>query len=194
MSGRTHALVPAAFASVLFHADPLLLLTAALGGLVPDIDEPDSVIGQRLWMLSWWMKYLVGHRTLSHSLLMVIGVGVMGLVLLVPPNLVMAFCLGWGSHLILDGLSGGIFLWWPSKQRWVLGRHPVFGPLDRILLVSGMVVCVLCIAGRVHEEVRHPWTRGVVHASQEDRCISCGSLVRTEEVGEDALRVVMEDR
>ena len=163
MSGRTHALVPAALAAVLFHADPLLLLTAAAGGLIPDLDEPQSVIGQRFWILAWWMKYLCGHRTVSHSLVMVLGLMVMGLLLLIPTPLVVTFGLGWGSHLILDGLSGGILLWWPSKQRWVLGRHPVFGALDRVLMVVGMLVCVLCLLGRVTTEVRHADTQGTGH-------------------------------
>jgi len=35
MSGRTHALVPAAIAATLFNADPALTLTAALAGSGP---------------------------------------------------------------------------------------------------------------------------------------------------------------
>ena len=160
MSGRTHALVPAALAAVLFHADPLLLLTASAGGLIPDLDEPQSVIGQRFWILAWWMKYVCGHRTVSHSLVMVVALMVMGLLLLIPTPVVVAFGLGWGSHLILDALSGGILLWWPSKQRWVLGRHPVFGALDHVLMVVGMLICVLYLLGRVTTEVSHADTPG----------------------------------
>jgi inner membrane protein len=156
MSGRTHALVPAGLASILFNSDPLLTLTAAIAGLVPDIDEPYSVIGQRLWFLAWWIKYLCGHRTVSHSLLGVMVVGVVGLLMLVPSSYVLAMCLGWGSHLILDALSGGIPLWWPSKERWVLGRYPIYGGVDRMLMLGGMLLFLVSFWMRVESEVTHP--------------------------------------
>jgi len=154
MSGRTHALVPAAMAATLFQADPLLTLTAAAAGPAPDVDEPWSVIGMRLWFLAWWMKYLFGHRTVSHSLLMVVTVAVVSLLALMPIKIVVAVSIGVSSHLILDSMSGGVQLWWPKKERWVLGRYPVYGVMDRALMVGAMVVTVGCVLMRVSEEVR----------------------------------------
>lgn len=156
MSGRTHAIVPAGLASLLFNADPLLILTAALAGLAPDIDEPYSVMGQRFWFLSWWIKYLWGHRTISHSLLMVVMIGVAGLAVLIPPPVVCAICLGWGSHVLLDAASGGVLFWWPSKERWVLGRCPVYGVMDRALLVGGFLLFLVSFWIRVEHEVKTP--------------------------------------
>jgi inner membrane protein len=117
MSGRTHAMVPAAIAASLFNADPLLTLTAALAGLAPDIDEPWSVIGMRLWFLAWWMKYFFGHRTMSHSLVLVVTVATVAILALMPIKMVVAVSIGLASHLVLDGLSGGVQLWWPKKDR-----------------------------------------------------------------------------
>ncbi|MDK2741743.1 MAG: metal-dependent hydrolase [Nitrospira sp. BO4] len=156
MSGRTHAIVPAGLASLLFNADPLLTLTAALAGLAPDIDEPYSVMGQRFWFLSWWIKYLWGHRTISHSLLMVVMIGVAGLVVMIPLPVVCAICLGWGSHVLLDAASGGVMFWWPSKERWVLGRFPVYGVMDRALLVGGFLLFLVSFWIRVEHEVKTP--------------------------------------
>jgi inner membrane protein len=153
MSGRTHALVPAAIAATLFQADPLLTLTAALAGLAPDIDEPWSVIGTRLWFLAWWIKYVFGHRTISHSFMMVGVAAIIGLAAMMPWTFVVAICLGLGSHLVLDALSGGVQLWWPKKERWVLGRYAVYGPLDRVLMVGGMVVTVGLLLVRLGSEV-----------------------------------------
>lgn len=154
MSGRTHAMVPAALGAILFNGDPLLILTAAVAGLAPDIDEPWSVIGMRLWFLAWWMKYIFGHRTISHSLLMVVAGALVGLLALMPTNTVVAVSIGLASHLILDALSGGVQLWWPKKDRWVLGRYPVYGAMDQALLVGAMVVTVGCLLMRVSEESR----------------------------------------
>ena len=154
MSGRTHAMVPAALIATLFNADPVLTLTAAFAGLAPDIDEPWSVIGTRLWFLAWWMKYLFGHRTISHSLLMVVAVVIVGIVALMPIKMVVAVSIGLTSHLILDAFCGGIQLWWPKQDRWVLGRYPVYGTMDQVLLVLAMVVTVGCLLMRVGEEVK----------------------------------------
>ena len=154
MSGRTHAMVPAALAATFFNADPVLTLTAAAAGLAPDIDEPWSVIGMRLWFLAWWMKYVCGHRTVSHSLLMVVTVGIVGILALMPVKMVVAVTIGLGSHVVLDAMSGGVQVWWPKKERWVLARYPVYGRMDQLLLVMAMLVAVGCLLMRVSEEVR----------------------------------------
>lgn len=60
MSGRTHAVVPTGLVAYFSQGDPYLSLAAALGGLLPDVDEPNSVIGQRLWFPAFWMKYCFG--------------------------------------------------------------------------------------------------------------------------------------
>lgn len=154
MSGRTHAMVPAALAAALFNADPVLTLTAAAAGLAPDIDEPWSVIGMRLWFLAWWMKYVFGHRTVSHSLAMVATVAIVGIVAMMQINMVVAVSIGLMSHLVLDAMSGGVHLWWPKKDRWVLGRYPVYGGMDQLLLVVAMMVTVGCLLLRISQEVR----------------------------------------
>jgi len=156
MSGRTHAIVPAGLSALLFNSDPAAVLLAVLGGLAPDIDEPYSVIGQRLWFVAWWMKYVCGHRTISHSFFIVALIGIAGLLVLIPPKLVMAFCLGWTTHILLDAMSGGVQLCWPSTRRWVLGRYPVYGGMDRILLVGGLLVFLVCMWARIERDVGHP--------------------------------------
>lgn len=133
--------------------DPLLTLTAAVAGLAPDIDEPWSVIGMRLWFLAWWMKYVFGHRTVSHSLLMVIVVAIIGIVALTTAKMVVAVSIGLASHLVLDAMSGGVQLWWPRKDRWVLGRYLVYGGMDRALLVGAMAVTVGWFLVRLTTEV-----------------------------------------
>ena len=108
MSGRTHALVPAGLASVVFQGDPLLTLTAALAGFAPDIDEPESVICQLCWLLAWWIKYVFGHRTVSHSLVMVALVALLGFCVALPIPFIVAICVGVLSHVVLDAYSGGV--------------------------------------------------------------------------------------
>ena len=163
MSGRTHAMVPASLAALFFQGDPLLTLTAALAGLAPDIDEPESVIGQRFWMVAWWMKYVFGHRTVSHSLVMVAIVALLGFCVRLPVPVISAMCLGVMCHVVLDAYSGGVYVWWPSKTRWVLGRYPVYGMLDRSLLVVSLLISVGMLLIRIQMEIvdLKPVTAGV---------------------------------
>lgn len=153
MSGRTHAMVPAGLAALLFQGDPLITLTAALSGLAPDIDEPESVIGQRFWMFAWWMKHVFGHRTVSHSFVMVAIVALLGFCVSLPGPIIGAMCLGVLSHVILDAYSGGVYVWWPSKTRWVLGRYSVYGIMDRVLLFLGVLLTVGMLIRRVQMEL-----------------------------------------
>jgi hypothetical protein len=46
------------------------------------------------------MKYCFGYRTISHSLVSVTVLSVCRLVLVLPPGLVAAFCVGWVSHVV----------------------------------------------------------------------------------------------
>jgi inner membrane protein len=153
MSGRTHALVPAGLVSVVFQGDPLVTLTAALAGLAPDIDEPQSVIGQRCWLIAWWIKYVFGHRTVSHSFVMVVLVALLGFCVALPTPIIVALGVGVLSHVVLDAYSGGVMLWWPSKTRWVLGRYRVYGLLDRVLMFSGVVLTIWMLIDRMQREM-----------------------------------------
>ena len=71
-----------------------------------------------------------------------------------PIKIVVAITIGLASHLVLDAMSGGVQLWWPKKDRWVLARYPVYGGVDQLLLVLAMMVTVGSLLMRVSEEVR----------------------------------------
>jgi len=73
----------------------------ALGSLLPDIDEPNSYIGRKLFFISHFLRFLgVQHRTLSHSILF-------SLLFLIPG----IFLIGiYPYNLILIGLGIGVIL------------------------------------------------------------------------------------
>ena len=106
--GRTHCLVPAALAAWLFGPDPTILLISAGTGLLPDIDEPQSTIGYRLFLLAKGFKGLVGHRTYSHSLVGIVTAAALAVIFDLPWIWIEAGLIGWVSHLVLDALSGGV--------------------------------------------------------------------------------------
>ena len=47
---------------------PPELALAALGSLLPDIDEPQSLLGRKLGFIAWPIKLVFGHRGFTHSL------------------------------------------------------------------------------------------------------------------------------
>ncbi len=103
-----------------WHIIPGALLTA----LLPDIDHPGSVIGQRLKWFSVPVARTFGHRGFTHSLLAVIA----AMLLIrakafhpgfIPADVFHAMLIGYLSHLLADMLTpAGIPLFWPCRWRF----------------------------------------------------------------------------
>lgn len=95
---------------------------AALGSLLPDIDEPQSLIGRRLGFIAWPIKLVFGHRGFTHSLAalalaLAALAGAAGAGLLAPA-LAAALWVGYAGHLAGDGLTtSGVPLFWPAQGR-----------------------------------------------------------------------------
>ena len=98
------------------HYSWLTLSCAALGSLLPHaLDRP-------------WLSERVGPQTVTHSLLglMVVGVVLSPWLLARHAALFTAILLGYTSHLLLDAASDrGVLLFYPSRARAVLPRHPL---------------------------------------------------------------------
>ncbi|WP_130834900.1 metal-dependent hydrolase [[Erwinia] mediterraneensis] len=105
-----------------WHLVPATLLTC----LLPDIDHPKSVLGQRLKWLSVPIARAFGHRGFTHSLLAVAA----GLWLLqinipaswpIPADVLQGMTLGYLSHIVADMLTpAGVPLLWPCRWRFRL--------------------------------------------------------------------------
>lgn len=101
------------------------VLAALVSSLLPDLDHPNSVLGQRLRWISIPLSRLTGHRGFTHSLLAVAlciwGLGSDLMAGKVPVAVKDALIIGYLSHLLGDWLTpAGIPLFWPLKQRYRL--------------------------------------------------------------------------
>lgn len=118
MMGVTHSLAAAAVAQMaqsagLLSADAAVMATAVLGGLLPDIDHPGSMIGRRFPPLAL-IAVLLGHRGPTHSMFAAFCILITTYVLGLAPGYALALLLGYASHLALDWLTpSGIPLAWP---------------------------------------------------------------------------------
>lgn len=131
-----------------WHIIPGALLTA----LLPDIDHPKSVLGQRLKWLSSPIARLFGHRGFTHSLL-AIAAGIFFIQTHLPPDWPIptdayhAMIVGYLSHILADMLTpSGVPLLWPCRWRF---RLPILNSqkgnqLERFL-------CLACIGFSLYQ-------------------------------------------
>jgi len=98
---------------------PVILTAAAIGALVPDIDNPHSTIQKYVPGVGKILGHLLTHRGVTHSL---VFAGLLTLVLnmiSLPWNIAIAFIAGIISHLILDTLNPmGVPWLWPLPGRF----------------------------------------------------------------------------
>jgi inner membrane protein len=93
-----------------------------VGSLLPDIDHTKSIIGKLFYPLARWLDRRFGHRTVTHSLLFLIGVTVLTVLLesfLQSPDHNIALILFFSvlSHFILDMVTlQGIPLFYPFRR------------------------------------------------------------------------------
>ncbi|MBL8253070.1 MAG: metal-dependent hydrolase [Candidatus Competibacter sp.] len=125
-----------AFASVLYLGGATLFgykpdwigwLLAAAASLLPDIDLPPSKIGRLLWPISVPLERRFGHRTLTHSLIVLSAVAALAAPLAaIRPQYWGCVVGGYWSHVWIDMLNArGVDLFWPSPVRLVTpgNRH-----------------------------------------------------------------------
>lgn len=145
-----------------WHLVPACVLTC----LLPDIDHPNSVLGQRLKWISRPISRLFGHRGFTHSLLAIIS----GLCLLhwqpsvrlwLPTDSLQGLVLGYLSHIIADMLTpAGVPLFWPCRFRFRLAliRSTKALSIERYF-------CILCIliALFTPSDVAMKWEQPILH-------------------------------
>ncbi len=183
MTGKTHAVAAVTAAAYLgclpnLTTDTLgksatLAAAAFIGGLLPDVDEPKSKMGNMVpygrlgrlalamgccivwhWTQSWrtlaaavffLMLAFIPHRGITHSLyaLSLFYVATRGL----PPLYQDTFLLGYASHLVLDALNPrGIPLFWPWNKHLSIPLVTT-GSLGETVICLSLVGLLLVKAG-----------------------------------------------
>lgn len=127
-----------------WHIIPAALSTS----LLPDIDHPRSLLGQRLRWIAIPISRVFGHRGFTHSLLAIIG-GVFLLnsditvTWLIPSDVMHAMVIGYLSHLLADMLTpAGVPLLWPCRYRF---RLPLLRPQKNNQLERMFCLCMVAL-------------------------------------------------
>ena len=119
---------------------------AMIGGLMPDVDHPESSLGRRAPLLSLPLSALFGHRGATHSMfaigLLAAGLQVAALVWPVIAPAALGLIIGYVSHVLADVLTpSGVPLMWPSPQRWrvpLVRTGSVFERLFALAVLGGL--------------------------------------------------------
>lgn len=127
MNGASHLIGGVTAGLVLGIANPAELAVVAVASLLPDIDRKNSLLGRFIPILPNVLEKGVGKRTITHSI--AFGVMIASLLHMAAPGMALPFLIGYGSHLLLDVVTGRIALFWPFPLKLgvpLFGISPVF--------------------------------------------------------------------
>ena len=119
---------------------------AILGALLPDLDTPQSALGRLLPFISIPLERRWGHRTVTHSLLAVAGLALLGLPLwgYYRGSVYAALLLGYASHLLADGATkSGVPLFYPHPLQCVLPGNARYRVTTGSLAERGLLLALL---------------------------------------------------
>src|SRR5258708_3686605 len=90
----------------------------AISSLLPDIDTAASTVGRIVPFLATRLERKFGHRTLTHSIIFVLSLGLLSLPLYaLNPSLYACFIVGYATHPFLDTMTvNGVKLFYPFSS------------------------------------------------------------------------------
>ena len=134
-----------------YRPDVISWLLAAGFSLLPDVDLPPARIGRLCWFVSVPLERRFGHRTLTHSLLLLVTLAVVSYPLaLIRPLYWGCVVGGYWSHLWIDMLNvRGVDLFWPAPVRVVTpgNRHwrLEVGSKGEMVLLSALIALAVAL-------------------------------------------------
>jgi inner membrane protein len=113
MMAPTHMLAGATLAGYIVGPSPGIIAASTFFALISDIDTPESGLGHRMPVIPTLINLIIGHRTITHSLIfLLLGYFLFGCFL--NHTIALAWVIGVGSHILMDILTPqGVQLFWP---------------------------------------------------------------------------------
>ena len=123
----------------------------AIGALMPDIDQPQSIIGKRLHPISTRINKRWGHRGIMHSILVWIPLAIIGLKYWKPMGII---SIGAVTHLLIDCMTvTGVQLLTPfSEKIFVLAnkQYRIRSSSRQEMMLLGVLCLVLWGSSIIH--------------------------------------------
>ncbi|MFA5303299.1 MAG: metal-dependent hydrolase [Candidatus Nanoarchaeia archaeon] len=110
--------------------------------LIPDIDNPNTLLGKFLPGISDYLYKTFGHRGLFHSIYWSL---LLGLLSFVETNCLFMF-VGYTSHIVLDLFTpSGVQLFYPNKARFVIFDGPVETSSAKDVIIGFIFMVLTCV-------------------------------------------------
>lgn len=129
------------------------VVIGGIAGIVPDIDDPRSKIGRPLFFVSIPLNQVFGHRTLTHSLLLV---GALWLLLQFFTDWANVIAIGLLVHILGDMLTGKVNVLYPIP----LGIGLPVGHVGYVIIDRMARIGLVLLAGFV-------WWKDIYHWIQQ---------------------------
>lgn len=159
MLGRTHIVnsiaigsIPLVFGKQIDITYATFLTLIALGSIIPDVDEPNSLIGRKMKFLSYPINIFFGHRTITHNLLLF---SILGIFLFIQGyKYFLAINIGILLHILQDsityqGIKNGLFPIQRLNYNFVLlpriFRFAVGSLTEYIIFIASIIFILLVI-------------------------------------------------
>ena len=147
MQAKTHlmfAFLASLFFVYLIPAMVFYIPLILLGGLLPDLDHPNSKLGRKIWPLSKLFNLIFGHRGFFHSLLFVIII----FILVSYFSTIFAFAISIGilTHLLSDALTiSGVAFFYPLSKFKIRGFIRTGSWLESIVYLSLYIISTFIV-------------------------------------------------
>ncbi len=144
---KTHLLVGLFFALLFLPTeDKFIFLTIVLiSSIIPDIDSRFSKIGKKKTFRI--LQFFVKHRGIVHSFTFLLIVSLV--FWFTYPNFILPFFLGYGSHLLIDGLTRqGIRPFYPFKFK-IKGIIRTGRRFETLVFVIFLIVDLILVFERI---------------------------------------------
>jgi inner membrane protein len=126
--------------SLLLGLNPNMLLV--LFSIIPDIDNPNTLLGKFFPWLSEYLYKKFGHRGLFHSIYWSL---LLGLLSFVETNFLFCF-IGYTTHIVLDLFTpSGVQLFYPNKSRFVIFDGPVETGSAKDVIICFIFLILECV-------------------------------------------------
>lgn len=140
MLWRTHLVMGLGAGYLVAGFEPVLLAAAGVGSLLPDLDHPNSWIGNKIPVLPTMTRVVLGHRGALHSLAATLALGIfIGLVW--GKELGTAVAAGYLAHLAGDLFTkSGVPLLWPLPVMVKVPLVKTGGVLEQIVVFPAVTL------------------------------------------------------
>jgi inner membrane protein len=123
---------------------PAALMAGYIAGPAADIDKEESLVGRKLWPVSWVIHTLgIRHRTVTHSIPFIGLLWYLLSLLPIPPVILWTILAGYASHPFMDLFNEQpVELFWPLriKVRLLPIGIPVDSPGEGVIRFALSVV------------------------------------------------------